>query len=178
VLSACTTSQPHTFGAYPELSPVVTPQPGERTPRHLTVQLAKPANVAVFMVVPGRGSQLLFPADSMQSAHVDAGTHVIETSLARLPLDTSRVVRRPPPGTRPSMGGRGMRDTSLAMASNGYLLVYASEQPLPYNILATKVSGISIPIDDDDALNTVTKLIRETTRTTGTWAAYATDFPP
>jgi hypothetical protein len=176
-LSACAASQPHTYGAYPELSPVVTPQPGERTPRHLTLQLARPANVAVFMVVPGRGSQLLFPVDSTQNGHVDAGTHVIETSLARLPLDTSRAERRPPPGNR-SMGGRGIRDTSLAMATSGYLLVYASEQPLPYNILATKVSGISIPIEDDDALNTVTKLIRETTRTTGTWAAYATDFPP
>jgi hypothetical protein len=177
-LGACAASKPRTYGAYPELAPVVTPQPDERIPRHLTLQLAKAANVAVFMVVPGRGSQLLFPADSTESAHVDAGTHVIATSLARLPADTGRFMRRPAPGTRASMGGRGIRDTSLAMATSGYLLVYASEQPLPYNILATKVNGISIPIDDDDALNTVTKLIRETTRTTGAWAAYATDFPP
>jgi hypothetical protein len=45
-------------------------------------------------------------------------------------------------------------------------------------VLSTKVSGISIPIEDSDALNTVTKLIRETTHTTGTWAAYATEFSP
>ena len=53
---------------------------GERTPRHLTVQLAKPANVAVFLVVPGRGSTLLFPADSTQNQYVEAGSHLVETS--------------------------------------------------------------------------------------------------
>jgi hypothetical protein len=40
------------------------------------------------------------------------------------------------------------------------------------------VNGVTIPIEDDDALNTVTKLIRETTHSTGTWAAYAAEFPP
>jgi len=35
-----------------------------------------------------------------------------------------------------------------------------------------------VPIDDTDALNTVTKLVRQTTKTTGRWAAFATDFPP
>jgi hypothetical protein len=39
------------------------------------------------------------------------------------------------------------------------------------------VAGLSIPIEDDDALNTVTKLIRESTHTTGPWAAYATEYP-
>jgi hypothetical protein len=40
------------------------------------------------------------------------------------------------------------------------------------------VAGVSVPISDSDALNTVTKLIRETTHTTGPWAACATDYPP
>jgi hypothetical protein len=57
-------------------------------------------------------------------------------------------------------------------------LIYASQDPLPYATLSSRVAGISVPIDDTDALNTVTKLIRETTRTTGRWAAFATDFPP
>jgi hypothetical protein len=49
---------------------------------------------------------------------------------------------------------------------------------MPYHTLATRVAGLSVPIDDEDALNTVTKLIRETTQVSGPWAAYATDFPP
>lgn len=49
---------------------------------------------------------------------------------------------------------------------------------MPYLALSTRVSGISIPIEDNDALNTVTKLIRQTTKTDGPWAAFATDFPP
>ena len=36
---------------------------------------------------------------------------------------------------------------------------------MPYSILSTRVSGISIPIEDSDALNTVTKLIRQSTKT-------------
>ena len=185
VLVGCAAAKPHTFGAYTQLSPKVAPQQGERSPQHLTVQLNQPANVAVFRVVPGRGSQLLFPADSMQSGFVQSGSHLVETSLARAALsDTSRLIRRPTQPTggqqRPQQGrGRGGFDPNgTGLNARGYLLVYASQEPLPYTTLLTKVSGISIPIDDSDALNTVTKLIRETTHTSGPWAAYATEFPP
>jgi len=187
-LAACASSAPHLFGQYNDLAPKVAATKGERVPQHLTVQLAKPANVAVFLVVPGRGSVLLFPEDSLHNGYMEAGAHQVETSLARQALsDSSILVRRmPPAGTRPTgtrgrggYGGYG-RDSLGALAFNqpGYLLIYASPEPLPYSILSTRVSGLSIPIDDDDALNTVTKLIRETTHTTGTWAAYATNFPP
>jgi hypothetical protein len=151
------------------------------------VQLNRPANIAVFLVTPGNRSLLLFPADSNQSGFMDAGSHIVETSVARQALsDTSRLIRRPgqtpvQPGDRgPTRGGRGFpRDSTFAFngAMHGYLLIYASQEPLPYNILSTRVNGISVPIEDDDALNTVTKLIREVTHTTGPWAAYATDFP-
>ena len=85
------------FGQYNDLAPKVAPTQGERIPQHLTVQLARPANVAVFLVVPGRGSTLLFPADSTQSMFVEAGSHLVETSLARAALtaDSSRLIRRP-----------------------------------------------------------------------------------
>ncbi len=101
--------------------------------------------------------------------------------------DTSRLARMPRGGTPGGGGvispaGRGsMQRDSLGLGilgGHGYLLMYASQQPLPYDILTTRVSGLSIPIDDDDALTTVTKLIRERTHTTGAWSAYATDFPP
>ena len=64
------------------------------------------------------------------------------------------------------------------MNAHGYLLIYASQEPLSYNTLQTRVSGLSIPIEDDDALNTVTKLIRGTTKANGPWAAFASEFPP
>lgn len=186
-LAACTSSAPHLFGQYNDLAPKVAATKGERVPQHITIQLAKPAYVAVFLVVPGRGSVLLFPDDSLNNGHMDAGAHQVETSVARQAFsDSSILIRRaPPPGNRTGARGRGGyggtgRDSLGALTFNqhGYLLIYASPEPLPYSILSTRVAGLSIPIDDDDALNTVTKLIRERTHTTGTWAAYATDFPP
>jgi hypothetical protein len=176
------------FGEYNDLAPKVAPTQGERIPQHLTVQIARPANVAVFLVAPGRASRLLFPADSVQSGYVEAGSHLVETSLTRAALsDTSRLIRRatePNQGTRQpnarGRGGVGGRDSlpTFAFNQHGYLLIYASQEPLSYAALMSRVAGLSIPIEDGDALNTVTKLIRATTSKNGPWAAYATDFPP
>ncbi len=187
MIAACASGGPKQYGQYSDLAPRVAPQQGERIPQHLTVQVARPANVAVFLVMPGRGSTLLFPADSTQSGYVEGGSHLVETSYRRVALtDSARLLRRPQDsqtGVR-GQGGRGRpgtgRDSLPAFGFNqrGYLLIYASAEPMPYSTLATRVSGISIPIEDADALNTVTKLIRSTTRTNGPWAAYATDFPP
>jgi hypothetical protein len=188
ILAGCASAAPHVFGSYNDLAPKVDPTQGERTPQHLTVQLTRPANVAIFLVRPGDRSLLLFPSDSNQSGFIDAGSHLVETSYARQALsDTSRLIRRPgsttptsprsPQGGRNPRGGFGRDSMGFAAAARGYLLIYASQEPLPYNILATRVNGISVPIDDDDALNTVTKLIREVTHTSGPWAAYATEFP-
>lgn len=187
ITGACASAKPHVFGQYNDLAPRVAPTQGERSPQHLTVQLGRPANVAVFLVVPGRASVLLFPGDSTQSQYVEQGSHLVQTAAAKGALsDTSRLARLPQGGNRqPSRtGGRGAgnfpRDSTAPFAFNqhGYLLMFASQAPLQYHTLATRVAGISVPIDDDDALNTVTKLIRETTGLTGPWAAYATDFPP
>lgn len=184
----CASSKPHLYGAYNDLAPQVAPTQGERTPLHLTVQLARPANVAVFLVAPGRASRLLFPADSTQSTYVEAGSHLVETSFTRTALsDTSRLIRRPPEptGPRPTPGARtgrqGTGRDSLPQSGfnqHGYLLIFASQEPLSYAALNTRVAGLSVPIDDSDALNTVTKLIRETTSKSGPWAAFATDYPP
>lgn len=181
--TACAAAKPHTYGAYADLTPKVSAKSGERTPAHVTIDLARPANVAVFLVIPGRASQLLFPADSTQSGYVQAGAHEVETSVAKLAVtDSARLIRRPNERINPNdprqQRGRnaGLGDNSIL--NRGYLLIYASQDSLPYSILSTRVNGISIPIEDNDALNTVTKLIRETTHTTGTWAAYATEFSP
>ena len=192
IVSACMHSAPHFYGQYNDLAPKVAPTAGERTPRHLTIQLAKPANVAVFLVVPGRGSTLLFPADSLQNQYVEAGSHLVETRAARTTTsDTSHLARLPNPG-QPTQGQRGQgrngnnrnsgfsRDSTLSgigFNQRGYLLIYASQQPLNYSLLSTKVEGLSLPIDDDDALNTVWKLIRSVTQTTGPFAASAIEYP-
>lgn len=190
ILGACVSSGPHMFGQYNDLGPKVAPQQGDRVPRHLTVQLAHPANVAVFLVVPGRGSELLFPADSVQSQYMEGGSHLVETSRARMAVnDSSRLIRRPTPAPAPTsqqppQRGRNQRGAfpdslpSLGANQHGYLLIYASQEPLAYQALKTRVSGLSIPIEDDDALNTVTKLIRGTTKSNGPWAAFASEFPP
>ena len=186
MLAGCAGSGPAHFGQYNDLAPKVAATKGERVPLHLTVQLAKPANVAVFLVAPGRASTLLFPQDSVQPGFVEAGAHLVETSLAKPgAVDSSRLIRRPgqpqgtqQPGNRNATRGRGSDLPTFGFNQRGYLLIYASQDPLPYATLAARVAGISVPIDDTDALNTVNKLIRETTRTTGRWAAFATDFPP
>jgi hypothetical protein len=187
--AGCASSAPHQFGQYQELGPKVAATPGERLPQHIKVQLDRPANVAVFLVTPGRPTTLLFPSDSTESGHMESGSHLVATSLAGVSLgDTTRLTRRPTQGGRggrmPNQGQRGGvpsgRDTLPAFGFNqhGYLLIFAAQQPLPYKTLATRVAGLSVPIDDDDAINTVTKLVRERTALTGSWAAYSTDFPP
>ena len=193
-VGACTGNTPRVYGEYHDISPKVALPQGERVPRHLTVELARPANVAVFLVVPGTASRLLFPPDSLQGQYIEAGAHLVETSLARASTgDTSRLLRPIPPNER-GMGGNGgyggrngrqgngfPRDSfpaGLGYNTHGFLLIYASQQPLPYATLMSRVAGVSVPIEDSDALNTVTKLIRNSTRTIGPWAAFATDYPP
>lgn len=186
IVAGCVHSAPHLYGAYGDMSPKVAPAPGERAPRHLTVQLAKPANVAVFLVVPGRASTLLFPQDSLQSQFVEAGSHTVETTIAKNALsDTSRLNRLPTQSQVPPRQGnrnttRPLRDSlpTFSFNQHGYLLIYASQQPLNWSLLSTRVAGISVPIDDDDALNTVWKLVRSVSQTTGAWAASASDYPP
>jgi len=183
VITGCATGGPAHFGQYAEFTPKVAATKGERSPLHVTVQLAKPANVAVFLVAPGRATTLLFPADSLQPQMVEAGSHLVETRVARQAADTAGRGSRAVPGQRDTLQNRGGRNrgdlpTTFGYNQRGYLLIYASQQPLPYSTLLNSVSGISVPIDDSDALNTVMKLIRERTHTTGTWAAFATDFPP
>ncbi len=186
IVAACASAKPHVFGEFNAIEPRVAPVQGERIPQHLTVQLAHPANVAVFYVVPGRGSTLLFPQDSTAAQYVEAGSHLVQTAQSALAMsDTSRLMRIPGGGTRQAGGRTGNRGAlgrdSLPMPlfnQRGYLLVFASQQPLPYKTLTTRVAGISIPIDDNDALNTVIKLIRQTSQINGPWAAYASDYPP
>jgi hypothetical protein len=184
-LIACGGTTLRQYGQYEAIGPRVAPVPNERAPLHVTVELAHPANVAVFFVIPGRPSMLLFPDDSTRSTQLAAGTHQLSTSFARqtATADSLRNTRRLPAGQPPPTPGRQRRDSAAmmgmsALGARSFLLVFASEEPLSYSALSTKVAGISIPIDDTEALNTVAKLARETTKSGRTWAAFATEFNP
>ena len=155
-----------------------------------TVQVGRPANVAVFLVVPGRGSTLLFPADSMQSGFVEAGSHLVETAFGRNALsDTSKLIRRPQDPTGSAGHAADVQRSAMARRTTTRPDVRLQSARLPADLRVARArcrtrscrresSGISIPIEDDDALNTVTKLIRQSTKQNGPWAAFATDFPP
>ena len=188
LLVACGGTTIRQYGQYETLGPRVSPTPNERVPLHVNVELARPANVAVFYVVPGRVTTLLFPDDSTRSTQLAAGTHQLTTSFARQTAasDSLRNTRRLPSGQPPITGApghRSPRDSSAILGSSmlgahSFLLVFASEEPLSYSALSTKVAGISIPIDDTEALNTVAKLARETAKAGRPWAAFATEFNP
>jgi len=187
--AACASGGARQYGQYTTLSPRVVPVPNERLPLHVNVELAQPANVTVLYVVPGRGSTILFPEDSTRPFHVEAGMHQLTTSLARSGgsvSDTSEMARRTPEARGNQPPGRrsrgGVRDTMFGgsgsvLGSHGFLLVYATDDSLTYQTLQTKVTRLSIPIEDTDALNTVTKLLRDAAKG-GRWAAYATEFNP
>lgn len=184
-LAACAGTMVRQYGDYTAFAPKVSAPNDQRRPEKVTVQLEKPANVAVFLVTPGRTPTLLFPADSNQSAFVQAGTHELTTSRPPAVTDSSRIVPRrgQEQQTRGGIGQRSARDSAMMMgrrenrfAETSYLLVYASEEPLSYKALSTRVQGLTIPAVENEALNTVTKLIRATQQGTGAWAAWATEF--
>jgi hypothetical protein len=188
-LIACGGTTIRQYGQYESLGPRVSSVPNERVPLHVNVELAKQANVAVFYVIPGRVTTLLFPEDSTRSTQLAAGSHQLATSFARqaATADSLRNVRRlpggQPAGAPPTGRPRTSRDSAAMMGPNmlgahAFLLVFASDEPLSYSALSTKVAGISIPIDDTEALNTVAKLARETAKSGRPWAAYATEFNP
>jgi hypothetical protein len=188
-LAACASVGAKQFGQYASISPRVAGAANERVPLHVTVDLGQSANVAVFYVIPGRGATLLFPSDSTMSGFLEAGSHPLTTALTKelMSGDSSRLVRLPT-NTRTPTSSRGRsgfpNDTSrlgadrFSLAVRGMLLVYASQEPLSYAALKTKVIGISIPMEDTEALNTVTKLIHATTKGGQPWAAYSTEFNP
>ena len=93
LLAACASAAARQYGQYQTLAPTVAKSPAERLPLHVTVNLAKAANVAVLLVTPGRGTLLLFPDDSTKSAALESGMHTLPTTFAH--QDTSRLRREP-----------------------------------------------------------------------------------
>lgn len=198
-LAACGSTPPRQYGQYSALQPRFTVLGKEGTrPESLAVALTQPAYVAVLYVVPGVGSTLIYPTDSTTYNHLNGGTTKVAVTFPHAPpLDSIRrrmaEMQRESRRDRGSVrqGGRAARDsaatrrdtmprflpdTSLAAATGGYLLMIASPTPLSYTAIRRHVQGISIPLDDDEALNTVVKMVRATLPEGTAWAAQSKEI--
>lgn len=185
-LTACAAGAPTQLGNYQAIAPRIDAVPKEALPLHVQVALARPENVAVFFVVPGRGATLLYPTDSAMSPRLASGAHLLTTALARrIARDSNRVVRTNTQGSPLPMPSTDRRitaatvmsaDSNGRVTSDGYLLLYATDDSLDYTTLRDRVTGVTIPIESDAAVQTVTMLIKGTTRSRGQWAAYSTEF--
>jgi len=85
--------------------------------------------------------------------------------------DTTRV------GTDSSVTlSRGIRDPGPGASPIGYLLLVASPTQIPLISLQRRVNGVTIPIDDDQALSTVMKLVKSTLPDGSNLAGYAREL--
>ena len=200
--SACATGpEIKRLGEYTVSQPLFTAASNPKTPREITVNLKSPEYVSVLYVVPGQGAVIVFPRDSMTETHVDAGQHTVPVYFTEKPFsrDSALMAAR-----REVMGGgtrmpRVRRDTmptdTVGMRSDstrarftrftepspgaspiGYLLLVASPMRIPYTTLAHRVDGITIPIDDDEALSTVMKLVKSALPDGAPLAGYAQEL--
>jgi hypothetical protein len=144
----------------------ITAVDSARPPRSATVQLDQPGYAMLILVAPGHSATVLYPGDSTTDNRLDAGTHVLQfvipevlvqsdsqraAAMARA-RDSGFSARR----TRP----RGV--TPLLPTTPTYLLVVTSPQPLSYSRVREKTTGVSIPLDDMEALNAVAKVVKST----------------
>jgi hypothetical protein len=183
-LGCSSNPQPKTFGTA-TLTPTVEIVGNDRLPTHLRINLPQSAQVAAFYVAPGAPTLLLYPADSAGSKRLPGGTQDITTAMANRELvDTTRLLRHPPRGNPqpdvlgnqgadvpPSRGGPGQQ-------IQGFVVVYALSDSLDGQLVANRVVGVSLPGYQDEAFNTINKLVRAASRGTGPWAAVAVPFRP
>jgi hypothetical protein len=150
---------------------------GSRAPTHVIADLASPGYVVMLYVVPGRGATLLYPIDSTTYNYMSAGSHDLPISFTGSSrLADTLLMRRPDPnaGRRTRAGGRGQGSAvdPRLLAASGYLLMLTSSAPLSFSAIAPKVDGVSLPIEDDEALNAIAKQVLSATDHTKPWAAY------
>ena len=184
-LVACSGApQPKVFGTSPNLTPTVEVLGRDRVPMHLRIQLPQSAQVAAFFVVPGQGTQMLWPSDSTGSKPLPPGIQEVATWFATRTTvdDSSRLLRRPgrPPQNPdlPQGAPVGGQRQGGQFVESSYVLVYAAQDSLSYKTLNDRVIGVSLPGYTDEAFNTVTKLVRSATTGNGAWTAVAVPFRP
>jgi len=164
------------LGNYDALSPSLSTVSGEERPTHLNINLGAPGYVTVLFVIPARGASVIYPGDTTTNNYFGAGAHQVTTAfsdqsklidttyLPRLNADSTARTRRNT--NRPSP----FDPSELERA--GYLLMIVSQDSIPIADLQRRVSGVTIPIGDDEALNAVAKLVTSTTRGNKPWSGY------
>jgi hypothetical protein len=171
-----------TFGALgdsptPPATTRISAVDSARPPRTLTLQLDRAGYAVVLLVAPGHSATILYPADSTTDNRLGAGTHAVHFQIPEMLVQTdsqraAAMARARDSGfsarrTRP----RGM--TPLLPSTPTYFLVVTSPQPLSFARIREKTAGVSIPIDDMEALNAIAKAIKSTLASEPRdWAGY------
>lgn len=136
-------------------------------PRGLSLQLDRAAYTTVLLVAPGHSATLLYPTDSATNNRLEAGPHVLQVAVpaSLLESDSARIAglirQRDSARVRPR-GGPTIRTPALPPTTPTYFLVVTSPQPLAYRRIVEKITGVSIPLEDLEALNAVGKAVKAT----------------
>jgi hypothetical protein len=193
----------HKLGDYTATQPLFTTPQNQKTPSEITVNLARPSYVTALFVVPGRGAVIVFPTDTSMNTHIDAGQHTIPVQFRERAYNRDSMfaaVRRQTQGRNPNPSPvppvfrdtvrhdttrvdsasssrlGGIREPSPGASPIGYLLLVSSPTEIPLATLRRRVNGITIPIDDNEALSTVMKLVKSAVPDGTNLAGYAREL--
>jgi hypothetical protein len=180
VFAAC--SKQATFGA---LGDSPTPASPSRItavdtvlpPQHVTLQLDRPGYTVIVLVAPGHSATLLYPPDSTTDNRLSAGASVVRFQIPEILVQTDS--QRTAAMTRARDSGFSARRTRpramtpLMPTTPTYLLVITSPHQLDFTRVRERTVGVSIPLDDLEALNAVAKSVKGTiTSEPREWAGY------
>lgn len=179
VASACVSSpNAGPLGEGFNLHPAITSVDTAKPPQFAWVELDQQNYVALLLVQPGRGVTLLYPRDSSLDNQLSAGAHQLTFALTsgRALLDSLNRSRRRTPGREDTLRTIAEQRTPSSMAAqppDNFLLFFSSPEQISYVRVHDKLTGVSIPTDDIEALNAVAKAVKSTLPTEPReWAAY------
>lgn len=144
----------------------ITAVDSARPPGSATVQLDQAGYATIILVAPGHSATLLYPADSVSDNRLAAGAHVLRFQIPEVLVQSDS--QRAAAMARARDSGFSARRTRprgatpLLPTTPTYLLVVTSPQPLNYARVREKTTGVTIPLDDLEALNAVAKAVKST----------------
>ena len=171
IVASCVHSAPHVYGQYNDLAPKVAGAPGERIPRTSPSNSRSRRTSPSFSWCPGAAAGCSSRWTRRRASTSRRGRTWSRPRPPQHALsDTSRLARRP--GNQPAAARPARHSGATETAQSGFsrdssmglgVRLQSARLPAdlrvaaaaPYSLLATRVAGLSIPIDDDDALNTV-----------------------
>jgi hypothetical protein len=184
LVTACApgAAKPRTVGDAPELGARLVITDSVSPPRQVTVEVAQPSSAVLVYVVPGQGASLVYPADTLHSARLAEGAHVVSPEFPKLLSPAAARAARD--SARRSGAMPGERDPRSARSApammppqvvvpQGFLMLIATRASLDPAAVARRLQGTTIPGEDDEALNAVGKLVRSTANVVAPWAGFA-----